>query len=59
MDKDELKDAFLEHFSNPVPTWNGRAVMVEAKACGLTLIKLWVRDDEILEIKHDFDKEST
>jgi hypothetical protein len=59
MNKEELKDAFLEHFDKPVPTWKGRPVMVEAQAGGLTLIKLWVRDEEVVEQQHNFNQENT
>jgi len=57
MKEEELKDAFLDYFDKPVTTWRGRPVMIDSKAGGLTLIKLWVKDEEITEQKHTIDQE--
>jgi hypothetical protein len=57
MKVEELKDEFFEYFGKPVPTWKGRPVMVDAKAGGLTLIRFWVRDDEVTEQTHNFNQE--
>jgi hypothetical protein len=57
MNPEEIKAAFYEHFDKPVPTWNGRPVMIESKAGGLTLIAFWVRDDQIVEQKHNFKQD--
>ena len=57
MKAEKLKDEFLEYFNKPVTTWKGRPVMVDAKAGGLTLISFWVRDEEVTEQTHNFNKE--
>jgi hypothetical protein len=53
----ELKDEFHKYFDKPVTTWKERPVMVDAKAGGLTLIRFWVRDEEVRAQTHNFNKE--
>jgi hypothetical protein len=57
MKAEELKDEFHKYFDKPVTTWKERPVMVNAKAGGLTLISFWVRDEDVTEQAHNFNKE--